>query len=113
MWVHAISRERKAILSALVAGRSYMQSDDQTQLHRFCIGEAGPGDTTSGGILHVKLRTHKDNSVLLYTDKTVIVVPNRYGDVNQEIDVQDATFALLRINRGPVAQLLTNPVYRG
>ena len=113
MWVHAISRERKDILSALVAGRSYMQSDDQTQLHRFCIGEAGPGDTTSGGILHVKLRTHKDNSVLLYTDKTVIVVPNRYGDVNQEIDVQDATFALLRINRGPVAQLLTNPVYRG
>ncbi|WP_318389775.1 CehA/McbA family metallohydrolase [Enterobacter sp.] len=111
-WTRAQSTGREDILNALAQGRSYLKSDGPTDLHQFCIGEAGPGETASGSLLHVSLSTHPDNRVLLYTDRHVITLPHN-GNVDQHIDINDAAFALLRVNHGPVAQLITNPVYRG
>nr|WP_318383978.1 CehA/McbA family metallohydrolase [uncultured Enterobacter sp.] len=112
MRVHALSAEREDILDALAQGRSYLQSDT-THLQCFKMVDAGPGETTLADRLHVRLTTHHDNSVLLYTDKKIQLLPNHHGVVNQTVNCQDASFALLRINQGQTAQLITNPIYRG
>ncbi len=110
--VRTRSAEREDILRGLERGQSYLQSDSDTRLNRFVMGDAGIGDTSDSALLQVNLDTRPDNQVLLYTQKKIYLLNNRNGHINQEVDCSDSAFAFLRVNREQTAQLITNPIFR-
>lgn len=110
--VHARSAERDDILQAIQQGKSYLQSDSETHLHRFTMGDANIGESTRSGLLQITLDTRPDNQVLLYTGEKIYTLNNRNGHIHQEVDCSGSTFAFLRVNYEQTARLITNPIFR-